>query len=82
MDCGKQSQSKRRKIKLRKKIWNEYVLGKQTTTQLGIKYSRSRQWISKQLSEISIDDTEAINISPQSIVVVADATFFPEATAC
>jgi len=74
--CGANYQSKRRKSKLQKKIWHEYVSGKQTATELGNKYGKSRQWISKQLSEITVDDKTIVNNIPQSIVVVADATFF------
>ena len=39
-------------------------------------YGKSRQWISSQLSEINVGENKVINIMPQSIVVVADATFF------
>ena len=74
--CGKQFQNKRRKSKLRKKLWNEYVSGKQTAAELGTKYGKCRQWVSKQLNDINVDDNKIINISPRSIVVVGDATFF------
>jgi len=43
---------------------------------LGTKYKKSRQWILKQLSYVNVNDTKVITISPRSIVVVADATFF------
>ena len=75
-DCGKQFQSKQRKVKLQQKLWQEYVHGKQTTTQLGDKYHRCRQWVARQLNEISVDEPIVIDTSPQSIVAVADATFF------
>jgi hypothetical protein len=52
------------------------VHGKQTAVELGKKYGKSRQWISSQLSEINVDEVKVIDISPRSIVVVADATFF------
>lgn len=50
--------------------------GKQTATELGRKYHKSRQWILKQLNDINVDDQDIINIKPQSIIVVADTTFF------
>lgn len=43
---------------------------------MGNKYGRSRKWIARQLNEVNVDNKKIINISPQSIVVVADATFF------
>jgi len=52
------------------------VHGKQTAQELGDKYSKSRKWVSKQLNEVNTDDHKSINIEPQPIVVVADATFF------
>lgn len=76
MSCGKQFQSKRRKTKLQNKLWREYVHGKQTTAELGKKYGKCRQWVSGQLNEINGDDNKSINISPRSIIVVADTTFF------
>lgn len=74
--CGRQWQNKTRKQKLTKKIWKEYTYGRQTAKDLGQKYNRSRKWISRQLKEINVDDNKIINISPRSIVVIADATFF------
>lgn len=76
MNCKKQFQSKRRKTKLQNKLWNEYVHGKQTAAELGRKYGKCRQWVSKQLNEINGNDKQIINISPQSIVAIADTTFF------
>lgn len=43
---------------------------------MGQKYGKSRQWISKQLNEINGGDKLIVNISPQSIVAIADTTFF------
>ena len=74
--CGANFQSKRRKQKLLKKIQNEYIFSRQTAKSLGEKYHRSRKWVLRQLKEINGDDSNIINISPQPIVVVADATFF------
>lgn len=61
---------------MQNKLWNEYVHGKQTAVELGSKYKRCRQWISDQLNEVNGDDNKVVNISPQSIIVVADTTFF------
>lgn len=74
--CGANFQSKRRKQKLLGKIQNEYIFNRQTAKNLGEKYHRSRKWILQQLKEVNGDDSNIINISPQAIVVVADATFF------
>jgi hypothetical protein len=74
--CGANFQSKRRKQKLLNKIQNEYIFKRQTAKDLGEKYNRSRKWILQQLKEINVDDSNIINIIPQPIVVVADATFF------
>ena len=74
--CGVSFQSKRRKQKLLNKIQKEYIFGRQTAKILGEKYHRNRKWILQQLKEVNVDDDKIINISPRSIVVVADATFF------
>ena len=75
-NCGRHFQSKKRKTKIQNKIWTEYVNDKQTAQEIGNKYGKCRQWVASQLNEINVDDNKIINISPQSIVVVADATFF------
>lgn len=74
--CNTWFQNKRRKSRFQKKLWQEYVHGKQTAQDLADKYRRSRQWVAKQLNEINVGDKPVVNISPQPIVVVADATFF------
>lgn len=74
--CGASFQSKRRKQKLLSKIQNEYIFGRQTAKILGEKYHHSRKWVLQQLKEINGDKSNIIDISPQPIVVVADATFF------
>lgn len=61
---------------MQKKLWNEYVQGKQTASELGDKYGRSRQWISSQLNKINTDDERIFSISPHPIVAIADTTFF------
>lgn len=74
--CGANFQNKRRKQKLLGKIQNEYIFSRQTAKALGEKYHRSRKWVLQQLKEVNGDDSNIINISPQPIIVVADATFF------
>ena len=74
--CGRQWQSKPRKQKFVNKIWREYTYGRQTAKDLGHKYHRSGKWILQQLKKVNVDDDKIIDISPRSIVVVADATFF------
>lgn len=61
---------------MQNKLWNEYVHGKQTAAELGRKYGKCRQWVSKQLNEINSDDNKIINISPRPIIAVTDTTFF------
>lgn len=75
-DCGKQFQNKKRPLKLQNIIWNEYVWGKQTLLQLSKKYKKSKTWIKKQLEITEI--VEKI-IKPQSVVLIADVTFFKRA---
>lgn len=74
--CNAWFQSKRRKSRFQKKLWQEYVHGKQTAKELADKHGRSRQWIAKQLNEVNVGDKQVISIDPQPVVVVADATFF------
>ena len=56
-----------------KKLFKEYLLGKQTLKQLSHKYDRSIPWIKKQLDAF---EPEARHINPSAITIVADATFY------
>ncbi len=72
--CNKNFQNKRRKSRLQNKLWKEYVWNKQTLKDLSIKYQRSKKWIERQLDKVIISPNKLPN--PQSIVIVADVTFF------
>lgn len=72
-NCGKDFQSKRRKSRIRNRIWNEYVFGKQTVKDLCKKYKRSKNWVNANLRNV---DAKRVPITPQPVVVVADTIFF------
>lgn len=55
-----------------KKIWNDYVWGKQSCTQLAEKYKRSERWIRKHLDLMPSKKTE---LSGKGIILVADVVF-------
>lgn len=71
--CGSQFQSKRRKQKALKRLWNEYVWGKQNLTQLGKRYNRNPKWVRRHLDKIEIKEEKIV---PQQIVIIADTTFW------
>ena len=71
--CGHNFSSIRRPKKLSKKLFKEYLQGKQTLNQLALKYDRSIPWIKKQLDAY---EPEARAIIPSIVTLVADATFF------
>lgn len=56
-----------------KKLYEEYLQGKQTYKQLAIKYNRSIPWIQKQLDAYAPD---CRLVEPRAVTVSADATFF------
>ena len=74
LNCGKQFQSKRRRGRLRRAIWQDYVFGKQTIDQLAGQYQRSEKWIRGQLEKVSPNVYCRIPLQP--ITAVADITFF------
>lgn len=61
------------KTGLRKRLWNKYVWHKQTLKQLAEEYGKSLKWVQKQLDLVA---TPSHRPAPQSIIAVADATFF------
>lgn len=73
LDCGKQFQSSRRDTGENQKLWNEYVDGKQTLTQLGDKHDRSHVWVRERLDAVSIAMPD---IAPQPSVFITDTTFW------
>lgn len=59
---------------MQNKLWKEYVCGKQTLKDLSEKYHRGKKWINRQLNSAKISPNNLPN--PQSIVIIADVTFF------
>lgn len=54
-------------------LWNQYVWGKQSLTQLAEKYDRGIPWIQKQLDAVLLKQYEIV---PQPIIFIADVSFF------
>jgi hypothetical protein len=73
MTCGRQFQNHSRKKHLEENIWNEYVYQRQTICQLAIKYGRSKNWVRDRIRNVPIKEHHH---NPQSVVVIADVTFF------
>lgn len=73
MDCRHNFSSIRRPERLSKKLFKEYLQGKQTLKQLLLEYNRSIPWIKKQLD---VFEPSVRDISPTNITLVADATFY------
>lgn len=72
-DCNKNFQNKSRKGKLRSKLWEQYVWGKQTVKQLADKYHHSIKWIRQELDQAEVS-TQVLH--PQPVVGIADCTFW------
>ena len=72
LDCGKQFQSKR-KDKLTKKIWNEYVFGKQSYQQLSDKHKLTIKTIRKRVETVTFCSPI---IKPGKVVLGVDACFY------
>jgi len=58
---------------MEKKLWHDYVDGKQTLKQLGAKHNRSHVSIRKQLDAVIVAEQE---LTPQPTVAIADTTFW------
>lgn len=71
--CGKNFQSKRRKQKLQRTLWRQYIWHRQTVKQLAIKYHKSERWIRGQLDKVPLSE---FRLHPQPIVGIADITFW------
>lgn len=71
--CKLQFQSKKHPSRWRKKLWNQYVWGKQTLKQLSATFKKCVPVIQKELDRYELKKYEA---TPQSLVLVADVTFF------
>jgi len=53
---------------------NQYIWQRQTYSDLAKKYNKSKKWIQTKLDEVEVKNI--VKLSPQSLVVVADVTFF------
>lgn len=71
--CHKVFQSKRRKEKSIRTLWNDYVWGKQNLKQIAKKECRSIEWVRNQFDTIIIAKKE---VAPQTTVIIVDTTFF------
>jgi len=71
--CGKQFQNKRQPQRKYLDLWEEYVWGKQTLSQLAQKYRRGIPYIQKQIDSVVLEQD---HIDPQSLVFAADVSFF------
>jgi len=72
--CGKCFQSKRRKQKKGKQLFDEYVWKRQTYTDLGEDNDRSAKWIQRRLDDVSVK--KIVVASARGVVLLLDATFF------
>lgn len=68
-----QFQNKKRPNKERRNLWNQYVWGKQTLIQLSETFKKCIPNIQKELDAYILKKNETI---PQSLVLIADVTFF------
>jgi hypothetical protein len=72
--CNKNFQNKRRTKKLKEELFEEYVWGRQTYSDLAKKHGRSEKWV-----QIKLDETEVgsrIKVDAKELVIVGDVTFF------
>lgn len=72
-ECSRQFQSNRRPRQHDKRLWNEYVWGKQTLVQLAQTYGHSHVWVRERLDTIVAPES---HVTPQPTVVFADTTFW------
>jgi hypothetical protein len=73
MACGRQFQNHSRKKQIEKTIWNGYVYQRQTISQLALRYGKSKNWIRDRIRNAPAKEQYH---NPQSVVVIADVTFF------
>ncbi len=71
--CGLQFQNKERPSKERRKLWHQYVWGKQTLKQLSVTFKKCVPVIQKELDAYALEKDE---VTPQPLVLLADVTFF------
>lgn len=73
MGCGVQFENARRKSRLQKKLFKEYVWQRQTTKQLAKEYGRSEKWIREQIDHCQ---PKGFHLHPQPVIGIADVTFW------
>ena len=73
MLCGKLFQSTRKNQRQNKKLWNDYVWGKQNLKQLSKRIGYGAKWVRRRLDE-SIQIKK--DIIPQPTIFIPDTTFF------
>lgn len=73
ISCLKLFQSQRKKRKQNKKLWNNYVWGKQNLKQLSKESGHGRKWVRRRLDENVLEKKEIV---PQPSVLIPDTTFF------
>ena len=73
MSCRGLFQSTRKNQRQNKKLWNDYVWGKQNLKQLSRKVGHGRKWLRKRLDETIQNRKE---IAPQKVVLIPDTTFW------
>ena len=71
--CKLQFQSKKHPSRWRKKLWKQYVWGKQTLKQLSTTFKKCVPVIQKDLDKHVLEERRVI---PQPVVAIADVTFF------
>lgn len=64
----------RRPTKLQQKILNQYIWHRQTLKDLADQHQRSQKWVQHKLDQTDVRPT--VKITTQSIIAVADTTFF------
>lgn len=74
--CGYKFQNKRRTLKSKQEILNEYIWQRQTYNDLANKYNKSIKWVQKKLDEVEVKSR--VKIKERDIVVVVDVTFFSQ----
>lgn len=73
LSCRKLFQSQRKSQRQNKKLWNNYVWGKQNLKQLSDTVGHGRKWVRRRLDEnVSVKQETA----PQPTVFIPDTTFF------
>jgi len=73
LTCKKNFRSQYNKNRLQKSIWSSFVYGRQTIGRLSKEYTRSPNWVRKQLNDYRVPQKAVV---PCKTVIIADSTFF------